>query len=152
MSHFCSFHHRDQSKCNWSNETRRERLGNRPSTYRKRPSNLDCYTCDVALNIVARKVEITKANNGGTMPYGTLSGIVTKMKPTLPLLTRDMSRTHIKKLNKEKVSKVTPADDVNNYTDGVGEAGAYSNDISSSLSQYTLDTTATTSATYDNVK
>ena len=86
------------------------------------------------------------------MPYGTLSGIVTKMKPTLPLLTRDMLRTHIKKLNKEKVSKVTPADDVNNYTDGVGEAGAYSNDISSSLSQYTLDTTATTSATYDNVK
>ena len=31
----------------------------RPSTtYKKRPANLDCYTCDMALNIVARKVEV----------------------------------------------------------------------------------------------
>ena len=78
------------------------RLSNRPSTYRKRPPNLDRYTCIMALTIVARKIEIAKANNGGTTPYGTLSGIVAKMMPTLPWLTREMLRTHIKKINKAK--------------------------------------------------
>ena len=78
------------------------RISNRPSTYRKGPPNLDRYTCSMALNIVARKVEIAKANNGGTTPYGTLSGIVAKLKPNLPWLTRAMLRTHIKKINKAK--------------------------------------------------
>ncbi len=32
------------------------RISNRPSTYRKRPPDLDRYTCSMALNIVARKV------------------------------------------------------------------------------------------------
>ena len=132
------------------NEANRERLGNRPSTYRKRPPNLDCYTGDVALNIVARKVEITKANNGGFMPYGTLSGKVTKMKPTLPWLTRDMLWMHIKKLNKEKVREVTPANDVNNYTDSVDKAGTCSNNVSSTISQLTLDTTATSAGDAKN--
>jgi hypothetical protein len=132
------------------NEANRERLGNRPSTYRKRPPNLDCYTGDVALNIVARKVEITKANNGGLMPHGTLSGTVTKMKPTLPWLTRDTLRMHIKNLNKEKVREVTPANDVNNYTDSVDKAGTCSNNISSTISQWTLDTTATSAGDAKN--
>ena len=35
------------------------RTTRRPSAYKKRPPNLDRYTCDMALNIVARKVEIS---------------------------------------------------------------------------------------------
>jgi hypothetical protein len=44
----------------------------------------------MALNIVARKVEVIKAHNEGTMPYGTISDMVDQMKSTLPWLTKDM--------------------------------------------------------------
>ncbi len=44
----------------------------------------------MALNIVARKVEITKANNGGIVLYAAMSDIVNSMKPTLPWLTKGM--------------------------------------------------------------
>jgi hypothetical protein len=130
---------------NHQNEARRKKLTtNRPPTYRKRPPDLDRYTCNVALNIVARKVEIAKANNGGTIPYGALSGIVTKMKPTLPWLTKEMLRTHIKKLNKAKNSEHTLASDEDNNNTGVDEeGGASSNNISSTLSQLTVNSTVT---------
>jgi hypothetical protein len=75
----------------------------RPSTYKKRPANLDRYTCDMALNIVARKVEVEKANNGGVLKYKAMTDIVNSMKPTLPWLTKGMLRSHINKLNKEKM-------------------------------------------------
>lgn len=77
----------------------------RPSSYKKRPTNLDRYTCDMALNIVARKVEIAKANNGGVVPYAAMTDIVESMKPTLPWLTKGMLRSHINKLNKEKIQR-----------------------------------------------
>jgi hypothetical protein len=57
----------------------------RPSTYKKRPAGLDRYTCDVSLNIVARKVEVAKANNGGVLKYRAMTDIVNSMKPTLHL-------------------------------------------------------------------
>ena len=59
----------------------------------------------MALNIVARKVEIAKANNGGVVPYAAMTDIVESMKPTLPWLTKGMLRSHINKLNKEKIQK-----------------------------------------------
>jgi hypothetical protein len=51
----------------------------RSSTYNKRPANLDRHTCDMALNIVARKVEVAKANNGGVVKYKAITDIVESM-------------------------------------------------------------------------
>jgi hypothetical protein len=50
----------------------------------------------------ARKVEIMKANHVGVAPYGAVSAIVSKMKPTLPWFNVKMLRSHLKKLNKQK--------------------------------------------------
>ncbi len=72
----------------------------------------------MALNIVARKVEIMKANNIGVAPYGAVSAIVSKMKPSLPWLNAEMLRSHLKKLNKQKIKQpaecatTSPAADV----------------------------------------
>ena len=109
----------------------------RPSTYKKRPADLDRYTCDMALNIVARKVEVAKANNGGVLKYKAMTDIVNSMKPTLPWLTKGMLRNHVNKLNKEKMKRDTarpPDEDV---------AGATANnggESTSTLSALTLDT------------
>lgn len=81
---------------------RQRRPKSRPLAYKKRPQGLDRYTCNIALNIVARKVEIVKANNNGSVPHGALNDIVTQMKPTLPWLTKEMLRSHVKKLNRQK--------------------------------------------------
>jgi hypothetical protein len=92
----------------------------------------------MALNKVARKVEIMKANNGGVAPYGAVSAIVSKMKPTLPWLNVEMLRSHLKKLNKQKSKQAaecattSPAADV-----GVGTI----NNGDSSQSTLTVDTT-----------
>lgn len=87
---------------------RQRRPKGRPSTYKKRPQGLDRYTCNIALNIVARKVEIMKANNNGSVPHGALNDIVTQMRPTLPWLTKEMLRSHVKKLNKQKTCEPMP--------------------------------------------
>jgi hypothetical protein len=91
---------------------RRRNQANRPATYKKRPADLDNYTCAMNLNIVARKVEILKANNGGVTPYGAISSIVKGMQATLPWLTTQMVRFHIRKLNdakeKENAAAATP--------------------------------------------
>jgi hypothetical protein len=76
---------------------------NRPSIYKKRPTGLDSYTCDMNLNIVARKVEIVKASNGGVAPYGAIRDIVNELKPTLPWLNKEMIRTYMKKIRKGEV-------------------------------------------------
>jgi hypothetical protein len=92
----------------------------------------------MALNIVARKVEIMKANNGGVAPYGAVSAIVSKMKPTLPWLNVEMLRSHLKKLNKQKskhaaeCATTSPAADVGVCTINNGD---------SSHSTLTVDTT-----------
>ena len=84
-------------------DTRRQRRpGIRPLAYKKRPQGLDRYTCNMALNIVERKVEIARANNNGSVPHGALNDIVTQMKPTLHWLTKDKLRSHVNKLNKLK--------------------------------------------------
>jgi hypothetical protein len=43
--------------------SKRTRSSGRPTTtaYKKRSSNLDCHTCDMAIYIVVRKVEAAKA-------------------------------------------------------------------------------------------
>jgi hypothetical protein len=111
----------------------------RPSTYKKRPANLDRYTCDMALNIVARKIEVEKANNGGVLKYKAMTDIVNSMKPTLPWLTKDMLRNHIKKLNKEKMKReaARPPDDVDAAASPANDGGGQS---TSTLSALTLDT------------
>ena len=111
----------------------------RPSTtYKKRPANLDRYTCDMALNIVARKVEVEKANNGGVLKYNAMTDIVNSMKPTLPWLTKGMLRNHVNKLNKEKAMKKDagrPPDE-----DVVGATTNNGGESTSTLSTLTLDT------------
>jgi hypothetical protein len=47
----------------------------------------------MVFDIVARKIEIAKANNNGLVPHGALNDIVTQMKPTLPWLTKEMLRS-----------------------------------------------------------
>jgi hypothetical protein len=85
------------------NEAKCSKKANRPSTYKKRPPGLNTYTCNMALNKVARKVEIMKANNGGVALYGAISAaIVSKMKPTRPCLIVEILRSHLKKLNKQR--------------------------------------------------
>jgi hypothetical protein len=83
---------------------RRQSRG-RPSAYKKRPANLDRHTCDMALDIVARKVEVAKANNGGVVKYKAITDIVESMKPTIPWLTKGMLRNHI---NKMKIAAARP--------------------------------------------
>jgi hypothetical protein len=52
------------------------RTTRRPSAYKKRPPNFNCYTCNMALNIVARQVEIAIANNhGDIVPYAAITDI-----------------------------------------------------------------------------
>ena len=74
---------------------------------RKRPANLDDYTCDMALYIVVRKVEIAKANNNcDVLKYKANTDIVKSINPTLPWLTSNkgiMLRNHIDKLHKVKM-------------------------------------------------
>ncbi len=84
------------------NEAKCSKKANRPPTYKKRPPGLNTYTCSTALNKVARKVEIMKANNGGVAPYGAISAIVSKMKPTRPCLNVEILRSHLEKLNKQR--------------------------------------------------
>jgi hypothetical protein len=120
------------------NEAKCSKNANRPSTYKKGPPGLDTYTCNMALNIVARKVEIMKANNGGVAPYDAVSAIVSKMKPTPPWLNVEMLRSPLKKLNKQKSKQpaecatTSPAANV-----GVGTI----NNGDSSHSTLTVDTT-----------
>ena len=114
-----------------------KRRSRRPSTYKKRPANLDRYSCDMALNIVARKVEVEKAKNGGVLKYQAMTDIVNSMKPTLPWLTQRMLRSHINKLNKEKMKRDSPRPPIAAFptNDGLGES-------SSILLILTLDTGA----------
>jgi hypothetical protein len=56
-------------------------------------------------NIVATKVEIIKANNGGVAPYGAISAIVNNMKPTLPWLSKGMVRNHMTRQLRRKETK-----------------------------------------------
>ena len=62
----------------------RKKTPKRPPTYNKRLTGLDQYTCNVDLNIVARKVKIEKANNEGIATYGAINKVVKEMKATLP--------------------------------------------------------------------
>ena len=93
----------------------------------------------MALNIVARKIEVEKANNGGVLKYKAMTDIVNSMKPTLPWLTKDMLRNHIKKLNKEKMKReaARPPDDVDAAASPANDGGGQS---TSTLSALTLDT------------
>jgi hypothetical protein len=118
----------------------------RPSSYKKRPTNLDCYTCDMALNIVARKVEIAKANNGGVVPYAAMTDIVKSMKPTLPWLTKGMLRNYINKLNKEKIKKDAARPSADEDVDATANNGSESSSTST-LSALTFDTTGGNSNT-----
>jgi hypothetical protein len=109
----------------------------------------------MALNIVARKVEVEKANNGGVLKYKAMTDIVNSMKPTLPWLIKGMLRSHINKLNKEKIKRDSSTPPVAAFpaNDGRGES-------TSILSELTLDTGAgnsgntmagSTSTSVDNV-
>ena len=124
------------------NEAKGSKKANRPSTYKKRPPGLDSYTCNMALNIVARKVESVKANNGGVAPYGTVSAIVREMKPFLPWLNKEMLRSHMKKLNKQqKQSKQQAEFATASLTAGVVGVGTNTHNGDSSHSTLTVDTT-----------
>ena len=108
----------------------------RSSTYNKRPANLDRHTCDMALNIVARKVEVAKANNSGVVKYKTITDIVESMKPTIPWLTKAMLRNHINKMKRD-AARTPPDEDDTAAANGGGKS-------SSTLSSLTLDIDAVT--------
>jgi hypothetical protein len=81
---------------------------NRPKKYKKRPVGLDHHTCDMNLDIIAKKLECVKANNGAATPYGAIRDIVKTMKPTLPWLNTEMVRFHMRKLEKGKNAHTMP--------------------------------------------
>ena len=83
----------------------------RSSTYKKRPAGLDRYTCDMNLNIVARKVEVAKANNGGVLKYKAMTDIIKSMQPTLPWLTKEILRNHINKMKRD-AERSPPDEDI----------------------------------------
>jgi hypothetical protein len=85
-----------------SGPSRRTIQPNRRKKYKKRPVGLDHHTCDMNLDIIARKLECVKANNGGVTPYGAIRDTVKTMKPTLPWLNTEMVRFHMRKLEKDK--------------------------------------------------
>jgi hypothetical protein len=91
----------------------------------------------VALNIVARKVEVAKANNGGVLKYRAMTDIVNSMKPTLPWLTTGMLRNHVNKLNKEKLKRDPARPTVEDVAGATANNGGES---TSTLSALTLDT------------
>ncbi|KAI2500702.1 hypothetical protein MHU86_13785 [Fragilaria crotonensis] len=69
-----------------------------------------------------------------------MTDIVNSMKPTLPWLTKDMLRNHIKKLNKEKMKRdeaARPPDDMDVAASPANDGGGQS---TSTLSALTLDT------------
>jgi hypothetical protein len=124
------------------NEAKGSKKANRPSTYKKRLPGLDSYACNMALNIVARKVESVKANNGGVAPYGTVTAIVREMTPTLPCLNKEMLRSHMKKLNKQqKQSKQQAEFATASLTAEVVSVGTNTHNGDSPHSTLTVDTT-----------
>jgi hypothetical protein len=93
----------------------------------------------MALHIVARKVEVAKANNGGILKYKAMTNIVEGMKPTLPWLTKDMLRSHIRKMKKDATRKL-PGEDVTAATANSGGSDP------STLSSLTPETSVTLNA------
>ena len=112
----------------------------RPSTYKKRPASLDRHTSNMALNIVARKVEAAKANNGGVVKYKMITDIVESMKPTIPWLTKDMLKNHMKKLEREyeASAREPPQQEQDDINAAILANGNGRND-SSTLSSLTLE-------------
>ena len=48
------------------------------------------------------ELEVTKANNGGTLPYGAISKIVDGKKDTLVWLNKERVRNYLKKKKNEQ--------------------------------------------------
>ena len=66
-------------------------------------------TINLNLDYIVRELETAKANSNGKIPYGGISNICKKMKPTLPWLTRDMIKYRLKKLNMNETETVLPS-------------------------------------------
>jgi hypothetical protein len=71
---------------------------------------LDKNLVTLVLNNIIRELEATKANNGGTLPHGAISRMVSEKKATLTWLTKDMIKYHLKKLNKIEVELLVGGD------------------------------------------
>jgi hypothetical protein len=71
---------------------------------KKRPAGvrIDKHAKEVALNIVATRVETLRANSeGATAPYGAINTIIADLLPTFPWLSKSMVKYHLIKLNKQ---------------------------------------------------
>jgi hypothetical protein len=92
------------NKNNAASTKRKECKSNRrPSKYKSiRPSNVDKFSYELALQTIGTKLELIKSNSGGRqLPYGAVTDVVKKMQPTYMCLTKDMVRDHLKTQSKK---------------------------------------------------
>ena len=63
---------------------------------------IDKHAKAVALNMVASRVEVARANNGGVAKYGAVTTIIEDLQPSFPWLTKNMVKYHLIKLNTQQ--------------------------------------------------
>ena len=87
-----------------NNTTKMKCKSNRPSKYKRvKPSDVDNFSYELALQTIATKLETIKANSGGLqLPYGAVTDVVKEMQPTYTWLTKDMVRDHLKTQRRKK--------------------------------------------------
>ena len=116
-----------------------------PKQQKKRPAErcvrIDKHAKEVALNIVASRVETLRANSdGSTAPYGAINTIIKELLPTFPWLSKNMVKYHLIKLNKQgKDDRTTTAVTVTSSPRSSSSGRADSDQTSSTLSTLTAE-------------
>jgi hypothetical protein len=124
------------------NKVRKKKAGSRgtrPLIYKKKPSGLGTFTYNIALDHIATRIMIARANNtnnAGVAPHGAISNIVEEMKPTLLWLNKEMVKNHLKKL-KKSTAMVSPAYNKSAGSGLLPESGASKSSSFSSLTKRT---------------
>ena len=123
------------------NKVRKKKTGSRGATrpliYKKKPAGLDTFTCNMALDHIATRIMIARANNtnnAGVAPHRAITNIVEEMKPTLPWLNKEMVKNHLKKL-KKSTGMVSPAYNKSAGSGLLAESGASQSSSFSSLTK-----------------
>ena len=74
-------------------------------------SSLDKSTVDTIIRRLVIQLKTEKENNGGRLPYKSLSSIVARMQPTIPWLNREKIRYHMRKIATKGAADGTRCDD-----------------------------------------
>jgi hypothetical protein len=95
---------------------KRKHNGKRPSKYGKtRPPELDKFSYELALQTIARRLELGMANRGATrLHHGALKEVVKEMRPTYTWLSVEMIRDHLRndRIKKRELLRINTEDAV----------------------------------------